>query len=80
MDTAPSHVKTEVKDQLKSSNIEVLYIPGGCTSLLQPLDVAINKPLKDHIRSQYEWLDKSVKNKKTSSIPPPEPDDVIEWG
>ena len=80
MDTAPSHINYEVKNQLKSSNIEVLYIPGGCTSMLQPLDVVINKPLKDYIRTQYlEWLDKSVQNNKTSSITPPEPDDVIRW-
>jgi hypothetical protein len=26
--------------------IEVEHIPGGCTSLCQPVDVGVNKPLK----------------------------------
>lgn len=29
---------------------DVLFIPAGLTSLLQPVDVSINKPFKDRIR------------------------------
>ena len=31
-----------------------VVIPGGCTSVAQPLDVSLNKPFKGHIR--FEWL------------------------
>ena len=32
----------------------VIVIPGGCNSVLQPLDVSINRPFKDHIRKCWQ--------------------------
>ena len=34
---------------IKNLGINVEHIPGGYTSLSQPIDICINKPLKDHI-------------------------------
>jgi hypothetical protein len=34
--------------------VEVQHIPGGCTSLCQPVDVGFNKPFKD--RMQRQWI------------------------
>ena len=31
-------------------NQDLLLIPGGCKSILQPLDISINKPFKGYIR------------------------------
>ena len=34
-----------------------LYIPGGLTPLLQPLDKCLNKPFKDDVRRKYlAWM------------------------
>ena len=40
---------------MKRMNVTPAVIPGGCTPLLQPLDVSINKPLKDHAKKL--WLE-----------------------
>ena len=43
----------EIQDLLKAeSNISVMYVPGGCTSLVQPVDVSFNKPFKSAVERQ----------------------------
>ena len=45
-----------IKYLLEELDTEVAVIPGGCTSVLQPLDVGINKPVKDRLRKAFqEW-------------------------
>ena len=47
------YVKTLLKDDYRST---LTIIPGGMTSILQPLDVSINKPMKDMLRRRWnDW-------------------------
>lgn len=50
IDLCSSHKTVPVLDTLRSKKIIPTLIPGGCTSLIQPLDVSVNKPLKARIR------------------------------
>jgi len=50
MDLMGSHKTSAILDLLSKSNITPSFIPAGCTSLVQPLDVSINKPLKERLR------------------------------
>ena len=43
-----------VKALLKKKNTELVNVPLGCTSRVQPLDVSFNKPFKDVVRQQFE--------------------------
>jgi len=43
----------EVLELLKEKG-GVELIPGGTTSLVQPLDIMVNKPFKDHLRDLYD--------------------------
>ena len=38
---------------MNNNQIKRLFIPGGLTRKLQPLDIAINKPFKDHLKKCY---------------------------
>lgn len=57
LDAFKGHTTDQIKNLLKRENCELVVIPGGMTSQLQPLDVSINKPFKDHLRYEYtNWL------------------------
>ena len=46
-----------MKPKLKAISVQPFFIPGGYTDSLQPLDVAVNKPLKDYYRSEWnDWM------------------------
>ena len=45
---------SSVVHAIQDLGIEVEHIPGGCTGLVQPLDVGVNKPLKNRIRRKWE--------------------------
>ncbi|CAG9942603.1 unnamed protein product [Clonostachys rosea f. rosea IK726] len=49
IDVASFHTTDDVLQDLRSRKITTALIPPGCTSLLQPLDTAVNKPFK-------QWL------------------------
>ena len=43
-----------VKTTLRNYNTELVNVPPGCTSIIQPLDVSINKPFKEAVKRQHE--------------------------
>ena len=49
-----AHLCDNVKQILKNSCTDVAIIPGGMTSLLQPLDTGVNKPFKG-IQLHFWW-------------------------
>jgi hypothetical protein len=56
LDLAKFHYTDAVLDTLRSYQIIPSMIPAGCTGLVQPLDVAVNKPFKDLLRDIMEEL------------------------
>ena len=50
LDLFGAHKTVEVLDTFWANDITVSIIPGGCTSLVQPLDVSINRPFKDILK------------------------------
>jgi len=56
LDAFKGHLTDSVKNQLRKMNTGFV-IPGGMTSVLQPMGVSINKPLKGRLRQQYlTWI------------------------
>lgn len=57
LDAFRCHLDQRIKNKLAACNTDLVVIPGGMTSQLQPLDVCLNKPLKDKMRALYtDWL------------------------
>ena len=47
----------EVKNEADKLRTTLVVIPGGLTSILQFIDVCLNKPLKNNIRKYWsEWI------------------------
>ena len=55
---------------LKKHNIIQVPVPANCTDKLQPLDISINKPMKDELRRRFQtwYADEVSKQLKTVSI------------
>lgn len=57
VDSFRGHLVDSVRTKLKELRTDLAVIPGGLTSMLQPLDVSLNKPFKDNVRRLYaEWM------------------------
>jgi len=81
LDAFKGHLTDSVKNQLRKMKTELVVIPSGMTSVLQPMDVSINKPLKDRLRQQYlTWIaDPALKLTETGKIKRAAPSKVARW-
>jgi len=47
---------------LEDNNIDVLLVPANCTDRLQPLDISVNKAVKDFLRGEFQgWYADQIK-------------------
>ena len=76
-----AHHTEEVKKKAKQIKTTLAVIPGGLTSVLQPLDVCLNKPFKDRVRKMWsEWMiSGDVKLTKGGNMMKPDLDLVAKW-
>ena len=52
-----AHLTDDVKFELARHYVDIAVIPDGLTSMLQPLDVCLNKPFKNRIRDLWsDWM------------------------
>ncbi|CAG8644538.1 10171_t:CDS:2 [Paraglomus occultum] len=56
-DSFRGHLTQTVKSKCQEKNLVLGVIPGGLTSIVQPLDVSINKPFKNRLREKWRtWM------------------------
>jgi hypothetical protein len=57
LDSYQYHMMGLVVQRIQELRVEVKHIPGGCTSLCQPIDISFNKPFKNHLRKLWiTWM------------------------
>ena len=57
LDSFRVHMMGNVANAIQNLGVQVEFIPGGCTGLVQPIDVGINKPYKANMTKVYtDWL------------------------
>ena len=54
LDQARVHTMERTRNELTSVDTDVVFIPAGCTSLLQPADVSWNHPFKNALREEWK--------------------------
>lgn len=65
---------------LNKANVTTVVIPGGCTSKVQPIDICLNRPIKDIVRGQWEeYMLQATAQSSTSFIPSPSKIDIVNW-
>jgi hypothetical protein len=78
LDSYRCHMMGSVVQRIQELGIEVRHIPGGCTSLCQPVDVGFNKPFKDRVRKQWlSWM--IAEGIVHGTTTPPSRRDVAGW-
>ena len=61
MDNFTGQVTTTINQLLEAHNINVCLLPANTTDLLQPMDIAVNKPAKDFLKRKFEhWYSDEV--------------------
>jgi len=50
---ASSHYSSTINNIFKNNKSRYILLPPGLTSVMQPLDLVVNKPFKNNIRFQY---------------------------
>ncbi len=57
LDSFKVHHIGSIADAIQGLGVELEIIPPGCTGLVQPIDIGINKAFKANMRKIYtEWL------------------------
>ena len=50
-------------EKLDACGIKHVFVPAGCTGSLQPLDISVNEPFKQHLKEIFSsWYAQQVKN------------------
>ena len=54
---------------LEKNNINHINVPANCTDKLQPLDLSVNKPLKDEMKQRFQgWYAEEVQKQLESGV------------
>ena len=66
-DIFKGHQTQAVETLLEENKILTVFVPNNCTDLLQPIDLSVNKSVKEHLRRCFQsWYSEQVQEKLQS--------------
>ena len=76
----PHKADSSVHMAKERCNADVVIIPGGCKSLIQPMGRCIHKPFKESMRSSWEeWMRQDRAKTAAGNLKQPTRQDAINW-
>ena len=81
MDSHSTHLDDKVVKKIQSFRYHIIYLPPNTTGRTQPIDIGINKLLKNHYQNTWEvWFEDILKNfPKTGHYISPSKELMIGW-
>ncbi|KAM7287909.1 uncharacterized protein ISCGN_031600 [Ixodes scapularis] len=79
LDQAPIHKTEAAREALDAKDTDVVLIPGGCTSILQPADVSWMKPFKDALRGIWASLFRKSSVTPNGNLRKPSRQEVVDF-
>ena len=81
LDSFCGHTMEEVKTLLKKGKTDLVVIPSGLTSMLQPLDVCINRPFKFALKQKIRngWPEGTINTRLLGKLKKPNLDLLCLW-
>ena len=62
MDNFKGQIRDQIVQLLSDNNVHVVLILPNCTDQLQPMDLSVNKPAKEFLRSKFsDWYSEQVR-------------------
>ena len=70
IDVFKGHTGERLHSVLEENKIVLVFVPNNCTDVLQPIDLSVNKPFKDHLRKCFaEWYSQQVSTQLEDGTP-----------
>ena len=80
VDSYRPHCSDASKALAAESNADVVIVPAGCTSLIQPMDVSVNRPFKAKLQELWvEWFASHTDTTAHGNLRQPSRQQAIDW-
>ena len=78
--SASTHRSKEMKSFFVERRIDQIMIPAGMTAYLQTLNIAINKPFKDHFRTAInDYIENRMEKNQRGNFVKPSLQEDVSW-
>ena len=79
-DSFKAHLVDDVLQAMERANESVVVLPGDCTSKAQPVNLSLNRSIKDTVRGLWEeFMTINMAQGLVSEAPALTKDDIVDW-